>query len=528
MAPWSPGQLRAARCSVRIPAQIASGTYYITPWADAYDAVLEDTLAININPDDPTEARQQQLQGARDRHHRHAGAGAAGSAGHERHHQRAGLGRCALHGQLDGAERGRGRRRRLTGTTWCWCTIFRTCRRRAADQWVLGAFERPKQLASLASYTNTQSFDLSPATRGLYVTVGGRRGSRADPGGVQREQQRAHRARRGRDASRRSAGGLRPGVGPELLRSELLRREDHRHVDRGQRRGAGLVRHPAVGRLGVDLARPDLHPDAGPPSSARKSMRLATGWPHGASYTASAEVTLPRGIGGNYFVYVVQRPDERTRGVLSRRTELGYERAIRARATAPAYSRSRTATTTWGAATPPSSTASRTSRSPPSPFPRTRSCRAQPLTVEFTVSNEGTRATREDRWVDRLYFSRDPSLDEHDLSSASSCTWARSPPSSSYPQPATFTVPEGASGPFYLIAFADSDLVNISSGAAPTEVAARDAPARRGARVPRRGQQRHRRRHRRHARSPPPTSRCRASSFPRASSWGRRSTSSSR
>src|SRR5262249_43074254 len=29
------------------------GDYYIMPYADAYDAVLEDTLDVNINPDDP-------------------------------------------------------------------------------------------------------------------------------------------------------------------------------------------------------------------------------------------------------------------------------------------------------------------------------------------------------------------------------------------------------------------------------------------------------------------------------------------
>ena len=40
---------------VTIPKQIESGVYYITPWADAYDAVFEDLLAINLNPDDPNE-----------------------------------------------------------------------------------------------------------------------------------------------------------------------------------------------------------------------------------------------------------------------------------------------------------------------------------------------------------------------------------------------------------------------------------------------------------------------------------------
>ena len=39
---------------VRIPQQIDSGVYYITAWADAYDAVFEDSLASNVNQDDPT------------------------------------------------------------------------------------------------------------------------------------------------------------------------------------------------------------------------------------------------------------------------------------------------------------------------------------------------------------------------------------------------------------------------------------------------------------------------------------------
>ena len=41
--------------SVRLPTGLDSGTYYITPWTDPYAVVLEDTVAINVNPDDPTE-----------------------------------------------------------------------------------------------------------------------------------------------------------------------------------------------------------------------------------------------------------------------------------------------------------------------------------------------------------------------------------------------------------------------------------------------------------------------------------------
>ena len=41
--------------NVTLPTGLVSGTYYIMPWTDPYDVVLEDTLAINVNPDDPTE-----------------------------------------------------------------------------------------------------------------------------------------------------------------------------------------------------------------------------------------------------------------------------------------------------------------------------------------------------------------------------------------------------------------------------------------------------------------------------------------
>ena len=39
--------------SVTLPANLDPGTYYITPWTDLYSVVLQDTLAVNVNPDDP-------------------------------------------------------------------------------------------------------------------------------------------------------------------------------------------------------------------------------------------------------------------------------------------------------------------------------------------------------------------------------------------------------------------------------------------------------------------------------------------
>ncbi len=37
------------------------------------------------------------------------------------------------------------------------------------------------------------------------------------------------------------------------------------------------------------------------------------------------------------------------------------------------------------------------------------------LQVSFTVTNEGTRTTRVDRWSDRIFLSTDTSLDTYDI-----------------------------------------------------------------------------------------------------------------
>ncbi len=39
--------------SVTLPVNLQPGTYYVTPWTDLYSTVLQNTLAVNVNPDDP-------------------------------------------------------------------------------------------------------------------------------------------------------------------------------------------------------------------------------------------------------------------------------------------------------------------------------------------------------------------------------------------------------------------------------------------------------------------------------------------
>ena len=40
---------------MRVPEGVEPGNWFLTPWIDPYDAVLEDTLTTNINPDDPNQ-----------------------------------------------------------------------------------------------------------------------------------------------------------------------------------------------------------------------------------------------------------------------------------------------------------------------------------------------------------------------------------------------------------------------------------------------------------------------------------------
>ena len=41
--------------TVTLPTGLDSGNWYIVPWVDPYGAVLQDSLAVNVNPDDPSD-----------------------------------------------------------------------------------------------------------------------------------------------------------------------------------------------------------------------------------------------------------------------------------------------------------------------------------------------------------------------------------------------------------------------------------------------------------------------------------------
>ena len=151
--------------TVHIPDQIASGVYYITPWADAYDVVLEDTLASNINPDDPHEIDNNNYKARRidiigtpvvlpDLQVINVTADAVGSTN------------AAFNVSWTVENHGEGDASGLTWGDSVYLSDVADIHAPGAKVWLLGDFERPVGLAPFERYTMNQAFNLSPALQG--------------------------------------------------------------------------------------------------------------------------------------------------------------------------------------------------------------------------------------------------------------------------------------------------------------------------------------------------------------------------
>ena len=80
----------------------------------------------------------------------------------------------------------------------------------------------------------------------------------------------------------------------------------------------------------------------------------------------------------------------------------------------------------------------------------------QTVAVTFTVTNQGTRDTREQTWVDRVFLSQDPSLDRNDLLLGEFRRTASCAIGESYTATVHVRLPDGIDGPFYVLATTDS------------------------------------------------------------------------
>ena len=434
---------------VVIPDDLPSGRYYITPWSDSYDIELEDTLAINLNPDDPNEidnnnykARAIDVLGVPavirepDLIVTSVTATPIAQAGEDQ----ITVNWTVVNTGLGNAD------------TAAWIdTVYVSDQpvwgAGGAKVWTLGSMTRVGGLAIGASYDATATFALSPAISGRYVFVV------TDQSGTLKEDSDTNNVGRGDTSITNTPADLRvetisaPPVNysgePTTVTWKIKNYGGDAWDDAKLWRDAVWISpYPTFDRLTSSLLNIVTHDNSSPLRS-------------GESYTVTADVVLPAGYDGPYYLYVITDSDgygsapisEDVSGNNESSREFygftlfeggqGFANNFGIGSINVTYQEPNLEVTTLVVpVNPPSS--------------------GDEITVNWTVTNTGTRATREDSWTDRVFLSRDPSLDTGDFSLGDYLRRGKLAANASYNASLTFRLPEGISGDFYLLVQTDT------------------------------------------------------------------------
>ncbi|MBL8395672.1 MAG: hypothetical protein JNK99_13155, partial [Candidatus Accumulibacter sp.] len=448
---------------VALPDDLVSGQYYLTVWSDTYDLILEDTLATQINPDDP-----QQID---NNNYRARPISILGSTPPD-----------LVLGEIIGptnADAGGNysysysvfnRGDRFTGD-WIDSVYLSDHPDLAAAQevWHLADHAHRLSLGDGERYTVNQTLALAPSTTGRFLVVHTDADNQVDESNERNNS--------------RSTTSLLGGQAADLRVSELRSETDRFSGEETNvnwtvsNSGAAVWSGTRFWVDAVYLSRDsNFIPD--------RAQRLASvthanvsGLASGGSYTASVRVRLPAGGDGLYYLHVVTDADPEGSGpsLGPARQELtsggdnniardhhyassvyeaaGNDNNLRSVALPVIYREADLQIDEIALST--SSVNS-----------------GDPLTASWKVSNHGSRETRTDAWFDGLYLSRDASLDAGDypLLDGGSGLAAKGislsdngrpkylQPGESYTASASFNLPDSISGDFHLILRTDTTI----------------------------------------------------------------------
>jgi len=169
-------------------------------------------------------------------------------------------------------------------------------------------------------------------------------------------------------------------------------------------------------------------------------------------------VTLPRGIGGNFYLYVItdaNRYDPRYPAGEGDAGDNAYYRDVYYPASA--YEGVGGQDNNRGVGSIPVTYREPDLQVTSLLVPPAGGQSGSTVTVNYAVSNIGNRDTRESGWWDRLFLSRDDSLDTFDLQVAEAHHYGALAVGESYTGTATVKLPDGIAGAFSLLAFTDSE-----------------------------------------------------------------------
>ncbi|MAE65735.1 MAG: hypothetical protein CMJ18_15810, partial [Phycisphaeraceae bacterium] len=419
--------------TVRLPSNV-TGMFFITPWTDTPGVLLQDTTADNINPDDPNEINNNDYKARPITILLTPPPDLVVDAVLP---QAVGQGGAPFTVSWTVRNIGQGR----TGESkWEDRVYLATSPDLSGPELALGRIPHDGALEVGQSYTAEATFDLTPAAAGTYVVV--ETGFGVFEGPLKDNNQGAAPT----DVTNDPADFIVTSVvtPPENDSGELALIEYT-----VQNQGPNVWAGTQYWSDRVFISPDDVFIGHRATFLGNVTHINAGGLPSGASYTESQEFRLPKGIGGEFYIYVFTNTSgvdtdatgDNTRSLANFRSR-AFEIQGNNEGSAPIAVTFRE----------PDLVVS--DLSGPAEAPTA----GEDIQVGWTVTNVGTRATREGSWIDRVYLSTDASLDDGDQFLGAANRFGVLDIDGSYDRSLTVALPDGIEGDFHLLAFADSNL----------------------------------------------------------------------
>ncbi|MDM9385689.1 CARDB domain-containing protein [Chlorogloeopsis sp. ULAP01] len=439
---------------VTLPSQV-TGEWYITPWTDAYNVVLEDTLSINNNPDDPNELDNNNYK-ARPitilltpppdlvvtsvTPTVQAVGGQPFSVSWEVKNQ--GANSTSENRWFDSV----------------YLSDNPTLNAPGAKQWYLGRVERTGSLGVNQTYTSKLDTVLTPGAAGKYIIV------QTNYDNYSNSVWEGPYTNNNQSSAETNV----TSTPADLIVTNVKTLPQNFS-------GEGTTVEWTVQNVGSDIwsgtrywydeiwvsPDPTFIPSRATkvgfvPYSSQQPLRT------GDSYTQKHDITLPAGIDGEYYIHVS--------------TDYSYDyntQKFRGEIPSSGDNNSSRQSFEYRVFEDPSNNLGNaiipvTYKEPDLQItnlvvPQTPPTSGQTISVSWTVTNTGTRDTRQTSWSDRVYLSRDQSLDLNDTLLGQFARRNGLKQGESYTSSGEITLPDGIEGNYYLLLFTDSNITEQPS-----------------------------------------------------------------
>ncbi len=430
--------------TVQLPDHL-SGNYFITPWTDPYNQVLKNTLDVNVNPDDPNELNNDNYKAAAltllltpppDLIVTSVQPTATAVGGEP----------------FDFSWTVKNQGTSPTEDSVLFDQVYLssapTLNAPGAAQWFLGTYEYDGVVTAGGTYTQSEEVVLSPEASGRYVIVVANTGFEDTPPTWEGPYT---------DNNTRSAPTFVTPRPPGDLQVTNVTTLPQNFSGEKTTVTWTVTNEGADIWAGTQYWQDDVYFSPDPTLILSRATLIGTyihgndqPLANGQSYTVSQDFTLPAGIGGTYYIYVITNPHG------ADNLGPGDNDGSRDYYVGNAYE---DPTNNQGSTSIPVTYREADLKVTGLTGPTVTPHSGDTIDVSFTVSNIGTRDTREGFWIDRVYLSQSPSLDDSSYMIGQSDHGGILAAGSSYNVTLSAQVPDGIQGSWYLVVFTDSNLI---------------------------------------------------------------------